>query len=135
MTSARGAAAPRVFVTVHSIHHANIRARAGDIARLKHFYCEVLGLQQGYRPPFASNGYWLYAAGQPVLHLVEAAETSAGVGAVDHISFCCGELDSVKVRLKERGIPYQITQVPVLGHLQLFFRDPLGLGVELTVLG
>ena len=121
-------------MTVQSIHHANIRARPDDIARLKQFYCEVLGLRQGYRPPFASRGHWLYAADQPVLHLVEGDETRAGSGALDHISFCCSELDSVVVRLKELGISYHITQVPVLGHTQLFFRDPLGLGVELSVL-
>ncbi len=101
---------------------------------MKQFYCEVLGLQPGFRPPFASNGYWLYVADQPVLHLVEGTQTPPGAGAVDHISFCCSELHSIIARLRERGVPYQVTQVPVLGHTQIFFRDPLGLGVELTVL-
>jgi catechol 2,3-dioxygenase-like lactoylglutathione lyase family enzyme len=120
-------------VTVEFIDHVNIRARPEDIARLKQFYCDVLGLRAGYRPPFASNGYWLYAADQSVLHLVEGAEKSVGADSVDHISFRCSEVDSVIARLQERGVEYRVTQVPVLGDTQLFFRDPLGLGVELTV--
>jgi catechol 2,3-dioxygenase-like lactoylglutathione lyase family enzyme len=121
-------------VTIQAIHHVNVRARAEDVARLKQFYCEVVGLQPGWRPPFASNGYWLYAQDQPVLHLVESDEGGAGQCPIDHVSFRCSDLAPVIARLKERQIAYRTTQVPVLGDTQLFFRDPLGLGVELTVI-
>jgi catechol 2,3-dioxygenase-like lactoylglutathione lyase family enzyme len=123
-----------VLVTIQAIHHVNVRARAEDVAKLKQFYCDVVGLRPGWRPPFASNGYWLYAQDQPVLHLVESDEVDTGKCLIDHVSFRCSDLAPVIARLKEHQIAYRITDVPVLGDTQLFFRDPLGLGVELTVI-
>ena len=120
-------------MTIQAIHHVNVRARAADVAILKQFYCDVVGLQPGWRPPFGSKGHWLYALDQPVLHLVEADEDRGGLCSIDHISFRCSDLAPVIARLRERHIDYRITEVPVLGDTQLFFRDPLGLGVELTV--
>jgi hypothetical protein len=38
-------------------------------------------------------------------------------------------------RLRNRGIEYQLSRVPSLGDEQLLFRDPLGIGVELTAAG
>jgi catechol 2,3-dioxygenase-like lactoylglutathione lyase family enzyme len=123
-------------VTIGSIHHINIRASSELIARLRQFYCEVVGLRQGWRPPFASRGYWLYAGEDPVLHLVEFDDergTALPAGVVDHIAFHCAELEPVIARLRSHGIEFSLTQVPVLGDTQLLFRDPLEIGVELTV--
>lgn len=119
-------------MTIGSIHHVNIRARREDIARLRQFYCEIVGLRQGWRPPFASRGYWLYADEEPVLHLVES-DDAAPAGGVDHIAFHCAGLEPIIERLRNHGIEFSLTQVPVLGDTQLLFRDPLGIGVELTV--
>ena len=65
-------------MTIEAIHHVNIRAPATHIAKLKDFYCEVVGLSDGWRPPFESRGHWLYAGTQPVVHLVEGDDESAG---------------------------------------------------------
>ena len=67
------------------------------------------------------------------MHLVEGPHSAAAPGPIDHISFRCNEVASVIVKLEEHRVEYQISHVPVLGDTQLFFRDPLGLGVELTV--
>jgi catechol 2,3-dioxygenase-like lactoylglutathione lyase family enzyme len=124
-------------VTIEAIHHVNIRAPATDIAKLKQFYCEIVGLREGWRPPFESRGYWLYAGIHPVVHLVEGQEddiNDSGVASrgVDHVAFRCADLAPMIERLRNRGIGFQLTRVPSLGDQQLLFRDPLGIGVELT---
>jgi catechol 2,3-dioxygenase-like lactoylglutathione lyase family enzyme len=120
-------------VTIEGIHHVNIRAPATDIAKLKDFYCEIVGLRDGWRPPFKSHGHWLYAGEQPVVHLVEGDdESNASGGGVDHVAFRCTDLAPMIERLRNRGIGFELTQVPSLGCKQLLFRDPLGIGVELT---
>jgi len=123
-------------VTIRAIDHVNIRAPADDIAKLKQFYCDVIGLIDGWRPEFKSRGHWLYAGAQPLVHLVEGDmvhgdDESAGV---DHVSFLSDDLDSFIEKLRLRGIEFQLNRVPTLGHHQLLTRDPLGIGVEITTL-
>lgn len=124
-------------MTIESIHHVNIRAPATDIAKLRQFYCDIVGLREGWRPPFKSRGHWLYAGERPVLHLVEGQEAgeSAGEGSrgVDHVAFVCADFAPMIERLRSRGIEFQLSEVPSLGDQQLLFRDPLGIGVELTL--
>ena len=124
-------------MTIEAIHHVNIRAPAGDIARLRDFYCEIVGLREGWRPPFTSRGHWLYAGPHPLVHLVEGGENLglASGGGVDHVAFRCSDLAPMIERLRNRGIDYQLSRVPSLGDEQLLFRDPLGIGVELTAAG
>lgn len=43
------------------IDHINIRAPAGLLDEVREFYCAIFGLEEGFRPAFASQGYWLYA--------------------------------------------------------------------------
>ena len=124
-------------MTIEAIHHVNIRAHALDIAKLRHFYCEIVGLREGWRPPFESRGHWLYAGPHPVVHLVEGDDDAGNAtgGGVDHVAFRCSDLAPMIERLRERGIDFSLTRVPSLGDQQLLFRDPLGIGVELTMPG
>jgi catechol 2,3-dioxygenase-like lactoylglutathione lyase family enzyme len=124
-------------VTIRAIDHVNIRAPADDIARLKQFYCDVIGLSDGWRPEFPSRGHWLYAGTDPLVHLVEgdAAQDRGAQTGVDHVSFRSDDLDSFIERLRLRGVEFQLSRVPALGHRQLLTRDPLGIGVEITSAG
>jgi len=121
-------------VSIRAIDHVNIRAPADDIAKLKEFYCDVIGLSDGWRPEFRSRGHWLYAGDHPLVHLVEAdMDHGGGVHAgVDHVSFRSEGLDTFIDRLQSRGIEFQMSQVPTLGHRQVLVRDPIGIGVEIT---
>jgi catechol 2,3-dioxygenase-like lactoylglutathione lyase family enzyme len=51
-----------------SLNHYTIRVR--DLEETKDFYCNVVGLTVGERPPLPFPGYWLYCGGVPVVHLV-----------------------------------------------------------------
>ena len=121
-------------VHVQAVHHVNLRIAPDEIRALRDFYCDVLGLREGWRPPFTSKGFWLYAGDAPIVHLVETSpgEVRRRGGAIDHVSFKCTNLEATKADLQRRGVEYSITQVPVTGDTQIFLHDPVGTGVELT---
>ena len=123
---------------IHAILHINIRVPAHKLALCRDFYCNVLGLREGPRPPFESNGFWLYAGAVPIVHLVEmsaaqtAPEVSHGPSALDHVAFGCSGLQAALDRLQQHGIAYTISTVPVLNQIQVAAKDPAGVGIELS---
>ena len=50
-----------------------------DLERTKNFYCEVLGLETGYRPPLDFPGYWLYSGGVATVHLMGTRKPREGI--------------------------------------------------------
>ena len=100
----------------------------------KTFY-ERLGLRVGNRPPFPSQGYWLYLGDQPVLHLVQrppGQQHLEGSGNLDHIAFAASNLAEMRALLDTSGISYREAVVPRDGSVQFFVRDPDGITVELN---
>ncbi|HET7925130.1 MAG TPA: VOC family protein [Rhodanobacteraceae bacterium] len=118
---------------VVGIAHVNFRGAAPMIERLRAFYRDVIGLDEGPRPPFRSQGHWLYANGEDVVHLtVDAARAAAPfAGALDHIALAIDDLAAALARLDAAGVAYELDAVPG-GAAQVFFRDPAGVGVELN---
>ena len=123
-------------MATHSFSHYNLRAHRELLENLRSFYCEVVGLTAGYRPPFTSFGYWLYAGERDVLHLSESAPNEArfpeAATTFDHAAFSCSERATFERRLAEQGVKYKVNHVPQTGQVQLFFKDPAGNGVELN---
>jgi catechol-2,3-dioxygenase len=120
---------------VAGFDHYNLRAARSVLEELKTFYCDVVGLTVGERPPFRRFGYWLYAGERAVLHLSEADEPESrsrtAVTTFAHAAFNCTGRAEIERRLNALGIPYRTAQVPLLNLAQLFFHDPAGNGVEL----
>jgi len=118
------------------LNHYNLRAPRELLDALRAFYCDVVGLKQGERPPFAFFGYWLYAGNAAVLHLSETrpGETRpAHVAATfDHAAFTCTGLAATQSRLEAMSIPFERAVVPATRCVQLFLQDPAGNGVELN---
>lgn len=126
-------------MAVQSLHHFNIRASAQELRALRDFYCEVIGLTLGPRPPFRSSGYWLYAGESAVLHLSTARESEAPLpdvserrSAADHIAFRCSDFAATVERLRQHGVVHHIDTVPLVNEVQIFLHDPSGVGVELN---
>jgi catechol 2,3-dioxygenase-like lactoylglutathione lyase family enzyme len=122
----------------YGLHHFNITAPYELLEKVRDFYVEVLGLAVGERPNFMRKGFWLYAGDEPLVHLTACdAEDSraAGVAApgfFDHIAFSCKGLSEVIEHLKRFDISYEVDEVVPLKQVQLFVRDPSGVGVELN---
>lgn len=97
------------------------------------FYVDLLGLSEGPRPAFPVPGYWLYAAEQPVLHIIGVeVMPEPRRGAIDHIAFSARGLKKALAALEERGIGYRIVRAPAPWRTwQVFFDDPNGIEVEL----
>ena len=50
-----------------------------DLERTKTFYCDVLGLEDGDRPPLGFPGYWLYSGEVPTVHLLGKRTPREGI--------------------------------------------------------
>ncbi|WP_144143513.1 VOC family protein [Paraburkholderia sp. BCC1884] len=121
---------------VTGLSHYNLRADRLVLDTLRDFYVDVVGLAAGYRPPFNSHGYWLYAGSQAVLHLSEASSGEARrvnvTNTFDHVAFVCEDIAASVARLQRFNVPYRSDDVPLTRQHQLFFSDPAGNGVELN---
>jgi catechol-2,3-dioxygenase len=121
---------------IKGFSHYNFRAEQALLDELRDFYMKVVGLELGYRPPFTSFGYWLYAGPQAVLHLSLASSSERHErnvpGTFDHVAFACTDMRGFEARLRELGIAYETDEVPLTGQRQIFFSDPAGNGVELN---
>ncbi len=121
-----------------SLNHYTIMTR--DLERTKNFYCDVVGLTVGDRPPLNFPGYWLYCGGIPTVHLLgyraqdpvipDGPSYPAKTGRLDHIAFSCVDLKGMKANLQGRGIKYDERVLPRLNMTQLFYLDPDGIAVE-----
>ncbi|HJO72129.1 MAG: VOC family protein [Rhodospirillales bacterium] len=107
-----------------------------DLDATIRFYVEVLGFENGERPPFSFPGAWLYSGGKPVVHLVDGkAPEEAGSGTIDHVAFRAGGLGDFIRRFEDRGIPYSERDVPGAGIHQVFLSDPNGVTIEINFPG
>ncbi len=118
-------------MTVSGLNHINIQT--SDLDRAKEFYCGLLGLEEGYRPPFDNPGAWLYAGDAPIVHMgITADQTKLPASAIDHYAFTVNGLDEVFKMLKEKKIDFRSFQVPDNPARQIFVEDPDGVMVELN---
>ena len=115
-----------------------------DLERTKDFYCDVLGLENGDRPPLGFPGYWLYSGGVPTVHLLGKRTPREGIvvrgtkkkfkdtGRFDHIAFAATDIAGVRRKLKAKKVKFREQVVPRTGAAQIFLYDPDGVGVELN---
>ena len=107
------------------LEHVNIRT--ADLAGLTDWYCDVLGMTNGARPPFDVPGAWLYVGDRPVVHLVQQAEPSAGVDPkLEHFALSASGLAAFLDDLDSRGVAYRLVRVPGTGEVQVNIQDPDG---------
>lgn len=123
---------------VSGLHHYTLRCVPDELPALHDFYTRVVGLTVGDRPEIPAPGYWLYAGGQPIVHLYAHLAQADGpaaawaTGPLDHISFRAQGLDATRQHLARQGVPYEEAPVPGWPLHQVFVRDPKGLKIEMT---
>jgi catechol 2,3-dioxygenase-like lactoylglutathione lyase family enzyme len=111
------------------LDHVNIRT--ANLAALRRFYVEVLGLKDGPRPPFSFGGAWLYCGEQAAVHLVEVgAMPPAREQRIEHFAFRAKGLADFLAELRRLKIAYQISLVPGSGRRQVNVLDPDGNHIE-----
>ncbi|HEY0297302.1 MAG TPA: VOC family protein [Bordetella sp.] len=115
---------------VQRIDHINLST--SDLDRTRRFYKEILGLEDGPRPPFQRKGAWMYLDGRPVIHLSTGrTPLTRSSDSFDHVAFYCRELSVFRERLRLHALHYEAYRVPAQNMYQLFFRDPDGTEIEL----
>ena len=116
------------------IDHINISAPAELLLKVRDFYCDILGLSEGFRPKFSRNGFWLYSEGKPIIHLVESLDhhRNERQGFFDHFALQASGLEKVLEQLNTTGIEYKLSYLPEINLSQVFFKDPSGIGVEVN---
>ena len=132
----------------------HVLVMTGDLEATRDFYVDVLGLEDGDRPPFAFPGHWIYLGERAVIHVAglrdyldkrdhgaHRAPLRAGprdgvsdtaTGSIDHIAFEATGLRDMIARLKKHGISAQHRKVPHLDLHQVFVQDPNGVRIELN---
>jgi len=117
-----------------------------DIDGTRDFYCDVLGMREGFRPKLGFPGYWLYVGDVPSIHIAEwesyavwtkevgipISSRAKSTGAVDHIAFNASGFDETRARLQARGIEINENLLDEIGLRQLFIYDPNGVPIELN---
>ena len=114
---------------VTALDHVNIRT--ARVEQLATFYCEVLGLARGPRPPFPFGGAWLYCGDKATVHLVDAGAAPPAAHdpmtlALSHFAFSATGIEAFVDRLRDRRIAHQVARLPGRPIAQVNLRDPDG---------
>jgi catechol 2,3-dioxygenase-like lactoylglutathione lyase family enzyme len=130
-------------VKVTSLDHISIGTPR--LEETKDFFCDVLGFEAGPRPRLKSTGYWLYANGAAMIHLVERAAragdadpgpaTAADMietGTDDHVALTVSDAAGVVDKLKRAGVAYWDRLLADRNLYQVFIREPNGVILELN---
>jgi glyoxylase I family protein len=127
--------APLPIIRLH--HIARVTSKPEESIA---FYCNVLGFRELPRPPFSFRGAWLYNYDVQI-HIIENLDLATEPDAVidtraNHLAFSVtkDDIQVVKSLLDEHGIAFS-EQVNAGGIQQIFFRDPDGHHVEISVTG
>lgn len=123
---------------VHALHHYTIRCTPAELPPLVDFYTRVMRLEAGARPEIPAPGAWLYANGQPIVHLyahlaqpVPLAQSPV-TGPLDHVSFRSRGLVEMRRHLASLEVAFTEAPIPGWNMHQLFLHDPCGLRIEMT---
>ncbi len=114
----------------------------------KRFYCDLLGMEEGFRPQLKTTGYWLYAGEDALIHLVERgsgdpdgesttrkkADTNDIIesGMDDHIAMSVEDSSGLVQYMKDNDVAYWDRLLADRGLYQVFIRDPNGVILELN---
>ena len=118
-----------------SINHIQLVADKELVMKLRDFYCDVVGLAEGFRPAFERFGFWLYIGDKDVVHLITPKEgdgRSPQKSSFDHVAFKTGDYQGVLKKLKSLKVLFEEKSIPDMAAHQIFLRDPAGNRVELN---
>ncbi|HUF71883.1 MAG TPA: VOC family protein [Gammaproteobacteria bacterium] len=110
------------------------------------FYCNILGLVEGFRPDLGFAGYWLYTGDVACLHLADrqsytdykarvgtpVPQQTVDTGAIDHIAFNATDFEATVERLEAEGLRYRQNDIRDIGLKQIFVQDPNAVTLELN---
>src|SRR5689334_6248542 len=107
-------------MAISRLDHYSIRT--AKLEETRRFYVDVMGFEDGPRPPFKFPGAWLYSRGTAVVHVVgidpndkaglleylgaKSGEDVAGTGVLDHVAFTAAGLPEMYERLRRHDVAF-----------------------------
>lgn len=134
------------MIEIIDLNHVTLVVR--DLAAARHFYCDILGMEEVPRPPAAQYQIAWVRKGSAELHLIHRSESpqepgdkpaphppGRDVSLVRHVALAVKDADAVVRVLNAQGIPIILGPRPRGdGVTQIFCSDPDGHLVELHTL-
>ena len=110
----------------------HVTLRTADLEGTRSFLERVLDLKPGYRPGFSFPGYWLYAGGEPIVHLIpgRSSRVDRSGETIDHAGFRLEGYSKYREKLDVLDIHYSTMDLPELNERHLFVRTPTGILLE-----
>ncbi|HEY6216487.1 MAG TPA: VOC family protein [Pyrinomonadaceae bacterium] len=115
-----------------NIHHVNVTVPKSLEDAAKHFYREVMGLEEVPKPESsrARGGAW-YQLGPVQLHL--SVENLEGAPlSKRHVCYTVPDLASAEERFRSAGVEIIPEDRPVPGWTRFYVRDPGGNRLEIA---
>ena len=115
------------------INHVQITVPRAAEEASKHFYKDILGLEEISKPvgPRGPSGAW-YRQGTVEVHLSVEADVSDNQRSKRHICYLVIDLAAAEQHLRGAGIDIISDQQPVPGWLRFYVRDPGGNRIEIA---
>jgi glyoxylase I family protein len=110
------------------LDHVTIRTR--DMEATRRFFLSVFDLEEGARPRAIRHipGHWLYAAGQPLVHIIASQDSGLDrpAEAIDHVGFRLEGYAAFRQKLDRLGIRTSLMDLAEVQERRIFFRAPGG---------
>jgi len=108
-----------------TLDHVNVRT--ANLPEMIAWYCDILGMKDGPRPPFPFPGAWLYSGDKATVHLVAVDEKCSNTQPqIEHFAFSASGLTGFLEKLEQNSIEARNSIVPGYGILQVNIFDPDG---------
>lgn len=112
------------------LDHVNIHTRDGTA--MIGFLKTVLGVEEGFRPPFEVPGHWLYLDGHPAIHLnIVERDADFPTGMLNHVAFSSYDKEQAIERIRATGFRFEEDAIPGSDIGQIFVYGPEGIRIEL----
>lgn len=120
-------------IDIIEINHAQITVPRAAEAESRHFYKDVLGLEEipkpGYTP--ARGGAW-YRRGSIEIHLSVEDDVSDNSKSRRHICYMVPDVAVAEQRMRDEGVEIIADQRPVAGWTRFYAHDPGGNLIEIA---
>ena len=115
------------------INHAQITVPRAAEEASRHFYKEVMGLEEIPKPGYSPGrgGAW-YRRGPLEIHLSVEDDVSDNCRSKRHICYIVPDIGAAELQLRDAGIEIIADQQPVAGWLRFYVRDPGGNRIEIA---
>jgi catechol 2,3-dioxygenase-like lactoylglutathione lyase family enzyme len=112
-----------------ALHHINVTVPGNAEEAAKHFYRQIFGFEEIYKPDASrSRGAW-YRLGAVQLHLsIEDAQPLSR----RHVCYQVRDVAAAERHFRDAGIEILDDERPLAGVQRFFMRDPGGNRIEIT---